>query len=221
MPHARAPDSLPLLLLAVTVLTGMLDAAGYLALGEVFVANMTGNVVFLGLSLGAPSREALLPSFLALAAFCCGALLGGRVGRRAAGQADRCRLLAGCIAIEAGAVAAVAILVHVFGVHRPWAPPLLIVMLALTVGGQNAVVLRMRVQDLTTTVVTVTITRLMGEAGSLPSQQAWRAGSVAALVCGAFAGGLLIARTSLETLLWLTGTGLGLCSVAAYLASRR
>ena len=38
---------LPPLLLGLTVVTGLIDAFSYLALGHVFVANMTGNVVFL------------------------------------------------------------------------------------------------------------------------------------------------------------------------------
>jgi uncharacterized membrane protein YoaK (UPF0700 family) len=43
--------SLPLLLVVMTVVTGIVDAVSYLALGHVFVANMTGNVVFLGFAL--------------------------------------------------------------------------------------------------------------------------------------------------------------------------
>ena len=46
------PDSadgpLPPLLLTLTVVAGLVDATSYLKLGHVFVANMTGNVVFLG-----------------------------------------------------------------------------------------------------------------------------------------------------------------------------
>ncbi|GLY28853.1 hypothetical protein Kisp02_22180 [Kineosporia sp. NBRC 101731] len=36
----------------LTVVTGLMDAFGYLMLGHVFVANMTGNVVFLSFDLG-------------------------------------------------------------------------------------------------------------------------------------------------------------------------
>jgi hypothetical protein len=38
---------LPTLLVAMTLVTGLVDAFSYLVLGHVFVANMTGNVVFL------------------------------------------------------------------------------------------------------------------------------------------------------------------------------
>ena len=37
-------------LLTLTFVTGLVDAVSYLRLGHVFVANMTGNVVFLGFS---------------------------------------------------------------------------------------------------------------------------------------------------------------------------
>ena len=42
---------LPPLLLGLTVVTGLVDAFSYLLLGHVFVANMTGNVVFLGFAI--------------------------------------------------------------------------------------------------------------------------------------------------------------------------
>jgi len=47
---ARDPRDgpLPPLLISLTVVTGLVDAVSYLTLGQVFVANMTGNVVFLG-----------------------------------------------------------------------------------------------------------------------------------------------------------------------------
>ena len=35
-------------LIVLTVVTGLVDAVGYLGLGHVFMANMTGNVVLLG-----------------------------------------------------------------------------------------------------------------------------------------------------------------------------
>ncbi len=50
VPASEDPHGpLPPLLLALTVVTGLVDAFSYLVLGRVFVANMTGNVVFLTL----------------------------------------------------------------------------------------------------------------------------------------------------------------------------
>src|SRR5450631_4779025 len=67
-------------LLCLTVVTGLVDAFSYLVLGHVFVANMTGNVVFLGFALvGAPGFS-ISASGVALGAFGIGALAGGRLG---------------------------------------------------------------------------------------------------------------------------------------------
>ncbi len=47
-------------LLVLTAATGLIDAVSYLALGHVFTANMTGNVVFLAFAVAgadAPHRE--------------------------------------------------------------------------------------------------------------------------------------------------------------------
>src|SRR4051794_30702246 len=59
-PWARSEHgTLPVVLVALTVVSGVVDAVSYLALGHVFVANMTGNVVFLGFALaGAPGLAA-------------------------------------------------------------------------------------------------------------------------------------------------------------------
>jgi len=77
------------LLVGLTVVTGLVDAVSYLALGHVFVANMTGNVVFLPFALaGAPGLSAPA-SPAALGAFLLGALAGGRIGVRFGEQRDR------------------------------------------------------------------------------------------------------------------------------------
>src|SRR6202042_1967549 len=73
---------LPPLLVAMTLVTGLVDAFSYLVLGHVFVANMTGNVVFLGFALvGAPGFS-IAASAVALVSFWFGALVGGRLGSR-------------------------------------------------------------------------------------------------------------------------------------------
>src|SRR6202140_3705264 len=90
---------LPALLLVLTLVTGLVDAFSYLALGHVFVANMTGNVVFLGFALvGAPSFS-IGASAVALASFWVGAFAGGRVGSTYG--AHRGRLLSSSAAMQA------------------------------------------------------------------------------------------------------------------------
>src|SRR5947199_8135144 len=90
-----AHGPLPALMLVLTVLTGVVDAVSILALGRVFVANMTGNVVFVGFALAGAAGFSLSASLAALAGFVLGARAGGRlIGRYGR---DRARLLAvGC-----------------------------------------------------------------------------------------------------------------------------
>ena len=54
-------------LLVLTAVTGLVDAVSYLRLGHVFVANMTGNVVFLGFT--ADPHSGLSPCSLSLSAY--------------------------------------------------------------------------------------------------------------------------------------------------------
>src|ERR1700752_3659641 len=89
---------LPLLLVLLTVITGLVDAVSYLALGHVFVANMTGNVVFLGFAVVDAEDFSVPASLMSIAAFLFGALAGGRLG--AWHGAHRGRLLAATLVIE-------------------------------------------------------------------------------------------------------------------------
>ena len=77
-----AHGPLPALMLVLTVLTGVVDAVSILSLGRVFVANMTGNVVFVGFALAGASGFSLSASLSALAGFLVGAAAGGAVVER-------------------------------------------------------------------------------------------------------------------------------------------
>src|SRR5439155_9821479 len=93
VPPAEDPHGpLSPLLLALTVVTGLVDAFSFLVLGHVFVANMTGNVVFLGFALAGASGFSISASLVALGAFGLGAAAGGRVATHIG--ARRGRLLA-------------------------------------------------------------------------------------------------------------------------------
>src|SRR5919201_6283949 len=72
-----AHGPLPLLLLGLTVVTGVVDAVSILALGRVFVANMTGNVVFVGFALAGAAGFSNAASLSALGGFLVGAAVGG------------------------------------------------------------------------------------------------------------------------------------------------
>jgi len=185
---------LPPLLVGLTLVTGLVDAFSYLVLGHVFVANMTGNVVFLGFALiGAPGFS-IGASIVALVAFWSGALVGGRVGARC-GQ-HRGRLLTAAIAIQTAFVATAVLLASVSGspVSAGFRYPLILA-LALAMGVQNATARKLAVPDLTTTVLTLTITGIAADstiAGGAGSTTGRRVVSVTAMLVGAVIGAVFV-----------------------------
>ena len=68
-------------LLVLTFATGLVDAISVLVLGHVFVANMTGNVIFLGFWLVPHSGVDMTAAVVAFAGFVLGTVLGGRMAR--------------------------------------------------------------------------------------------------------------------------------------------
>ncbi|MFD8984269.1 YoaK family protein [Streptomyces sp. NPDC059564] len=193
-PKGDRHGPLPPLMLALTVVTGLVDAVSYLGLGHVFVANMTGNVVFLGFALSGAGGLSALASVVSLAAFLTGALAGGRFGVRFAAHLGR--MLASAMAVQAVLFAAAlgtTAVGHdeVGGAVRYT----LIVLLGLAMGLQNAVARRLGVPDLTTTVLTLTLTGLAadsGPAGGAAPRPGRRILSVLAMLLGALVGAVLL-----------------------------
>ncbi|MFD8756177.1 YoaK family protein [Kitasatospora sp. NPDC059577] len=194
-PRADRHGPLPPLLLLLTVATGVVDAVSYLGLGHVFVANMTGNVVFLGFALaGAPGLSAAA-SLVSLTAFLAGALVGGRLGSRT--PAHRGRLLALAAAVQTVLLAAAATTAAVGGTGGTGGADgyPLIVLLGLGMGLQNAVARRLGVPDLTTTVLTLTLTGLAADstaAGGAAPRPGRRILSALAMLLGGLAGAALV-----------------------------
>jgi uncharacterized membrane protein YoaK (UPF0700 family) len=186
--------SLPRLLLVLTGGAGLVDAVSYLALGHVFVANMTGNVVFLGFSIGGASGVSTLASLVAIASFLGGAMWGGRLG--ASFGEDRGQLLAAGMEVQVVLVVAAAILAAVAGVHGSASRYPLIVLLAAAMGIQTAIARRLGVRDLPTTVLTQTLAGLASELriGNITTDPLFRrrALAVAAMLLGALVGALLV-----------------------------
>ncbi len=188
---AKSSDEAALvpLLVVMTVVTGVVDAVSFLRLGHVFVANMTGNVVFLGFALAGAPRFSASASLVALAAFVVGAAVGGRLAaptgramlaRMATSEATLCAAATGVAVVGSGTTARYA----------------MTVLLAVAMGGQNAVVRRLAVPAMTTTtVLTTTLTALVAEPPDLStpgSHTTRRAAVVAAMLAGAALGALLL-----------------------------
>jgi uncharacterized membrane protein YoaK (UPF0700 family) len=214
----RPHGPLPVLLVCLTVVTGLVDAFSYLRLGHVFVANMTGNVVFLGFALAGVGEISILASLLAVLAFALGAAVGGRW---AAGRAvHRGHLLSAGTAVQAAVVLVAAVIASTAGVDDSKIRLLLIGLLGLAMGGQNAVVRRLSVPDLTTTVLTLTVTGLVADT-TPQSVLGRRVVSVLAMLAGALIGGVLLRWVALAAPLWLASVLLVTCAVGAFAAVSR
>jgi len=185
---------LPPLMIMLTVVTGLVDAFSYLALGHVFVANMTGNVVFAGFAIAGASGFSLLATVVALAAFAGGALLGGWIIRHA--WSHRAHVLYLSLVLEVLLVAGASLMAEVSGspAEAGTRYPLLM-LLGLGMGGQNAAARALAVPDLTTTVLTLTITGTAADsrlAGGPGSRAGRRLLSAAAMFLGGLIGALVL-----------------------------
>jgi uncharacterized membrane protein YoaK (UPF0700 family) len=154
-------DSL-VLLLAWTA--GSVDAIGYLGLNHVFTANMTGNTVLLGLTLGQGHGFAAIPNVLALLGFGMGVALGAAIVESGGKPGEWNRRVTGAIFLEGIMLTAFTVLWHAApgGAARSSAVLyLLIALSALAMGIQSAAVRRLNLPGVATTYVTGTITTLI------------------------------------------------------------
>ncbi|HZQ82650.1 MAG TPA: YoaK family protein [Gaiellaceae bacterium] len=222
-PGSNAPDGpLPPLLLTLTLVTGLVDATSYLKLGHVFVANMTGNVVFLGFGIAGAGGISVWASLVALGSFLIGSVGGGRIGVRWAG--NRGRHLAAATATELVLVAA-ALVVTSFSPHHLGTGSRfpVIALLAIALGVQNAAARRLAVPDLTTTVLTMTLTGVSADstlAGGPGAKLGRRALAVAAMLIGALVGGVLVLKVDNPAPLAVAAALLAAVALVSYRASR-
>ena len=210
---------LPPLLLLLTVVTGLVDAASFLNLGHVFVANMTGNVVFLGFAIAGASGLSIGASLVALGVFLVGGTAGGRIANRL--PVHRGKLLREGLAIQLAAVGVALVVAASGGDPTPSARRYaLIALLAFAMGIQNATVRRLAVPELTTTVLTMTLTGVASDsviAGGKGSRIGRRSLAVAAMFVGALIGALLALKVDTAATL---AAATGLLAVTAAVAHR-
>jgi uncharacterized membrane protein YoaK (UPF0700 family) len=185
----RRDSGLAWMLLALTVVTGMVDAVSILSLGRVFVANMTGNVVFIGFAMAHAPGFSLEASLSALAGFLIGAAVAGRLVDRAA---HRAALFALGTAIETVLLSAATLVVVIRrdDLGSGWSY-LVAGLAALALGLQNGVVRRLAVPDLTTTVLTMTLTGIAADLRS-GTVVVRRVLAVVSMLVGAVAGAVLV-----------------------------
>lgn len=198
-PAATHDRRLHFSLYAVTFVTGMIDAAGFIGMGRVFTANMTGNVVLLAFAVAGVPELSIARSVAALLAFLVGAVLAGRLFLRM-GTNDRHRWLGIALLFESICTLSSATLAWTTRGHlTPESPAMLgvIALSALGLGMRNGTIRKLQVPELTTTVLTLTIAGFASEStlggGANPNWHR-RLGSVSMMFLGAATGALLCDR---------------------------
>ncbi|WP_432826278.1 YoaK family protein [Dactylosporangium sp. CA-092794] len=194
------------LMLVLTLTTGINDAVGYLGLDKVFTGNMTGNVVVLGMALAGGTGLPTLGPALALVGFMAGAAVGGRVLKRAKVAWSRGVTL--LFALVAAMMCALGGLLLAIG-REPGHVVMITVttLAAVAMGTQAAAARQVAVKDVTTVVVTSTITGLAADSvfgNGKRSGTPRRLLAVALILAGAAIGALLL-RVQLGWPLLLAG----------------
>ncbi|MER6059992.1 YoaK family protein [Streptomyces sp. NPDC001792] len=215
-PEARGLR-LVFVLLALTVVSGLIDAVSYLGLGRVFTANMTGNVVVLGFAAAGAPGFSVRHTATSLGFFLLGAATGGRLALRV-GKGPRRTWTRLTLTAEAALLALSAAVAFA----RPHATGTVYAVIALTayaMGLRNATIRKLGVAALsTTTVLTMTLTGLAAESrlGGAPGRRSpRRTASVVAMLAGAFLGAWLVLHHGLGIPLLVAALTSGVLAVVA------
>ncbi|BBZ78949.1 membrane protein [Mycolicibacterium anyangense] len=180
-------------LLLLTFGTGMIDAISVLALGHVFVANMTGNVIFLGFWFVPHSGVDMTAAVISFASFVLGTVIGGRFARHLDYEVRV--WLTAALGTEVVLLTVLAVLAGT-GVldYHDNGKLVLIAGLAITFGAQNAAARQFGIQELSTTVLTSTIVGIGSEsrlAGGRGEREKLRLSVVFTMLAGAAVGATL------------------------------
>jgi len=219
--HDEAHGPLPALLLALTVLAGVVDAVSILRLGHVFVATITGNLVFIGLAAAGAKGFAVGTSALAVGGFVIGVVAGGRACEGA--SSHRGLALRNVLAVKLGLACVVTLIAILTGPHFPrGARDAMLVLLAMSMGDQLAAIRFLKVPDLLTVVLTMTLTGVITD-----RKRGWhdpamlrRGLSLVAFAVGALSGALLILYVGTSAALLLGLAIIVATTIAAHRVSR-
>jgi uncharacterized membrane protein YoaK (UPF0700 family) len=177
-------------LLLLTFATGLADSISILVLGHVFVANMTGNVIFLGFWLAPKSSIDLTAVVVALPTFVGATIVGGRLTRHFGARTRQ--WLTTALGLEILLLVASSILAGA-GVLRYHDNTKLILIgaLAVTFGLQHSTARQFGIRELTTTVLTSTIVAIGVDsrlAGGTGAREKLRLSVVLTMCAGALVG---------------------------------
>ncbi|MFN8032535.1 MAG: YoaK family protein [Mycobacterium sp.] len=177
-------------LLLLTFATGLVDAISVLVLGHVFVANMTGNVIFLGFWFVPHSGVDMTAAVVAFVSFVIGTIIGGRFARHLDYEVRT--WLTAALGTEVVLLTVLAVLAGTGVVpYHDNDKLILIAGLAVTFGAQNAAARQFGIQELSTTVLTSTIVGIGSEsrlAGGRGEREKLRYSVVLTMLAGATVG---------------------------------
>lgn len=220
----RDRDSVSVLLwlmLALTFGTGVVDAAGYLGLDRVFVGNMTGNIVILGMGAVGVDGLPVTGPLLALGAFVAGAAVTGTALReQPSGWSPR---ITSSLACGAALLALCAALTPAIQFLGKGLEVFIAAASAAAMGTQAVVARKVDVKDITTVVVTSTLTLFAADLAAKPARAALlnrRVAAIAAIISGAGAGALLLSHLGLWPAMALAATTTGMVAVLGHLYFR-
>ena len=145
------------LVVLLAIAAGFSDALGYVGLGRVFTANMTGNTILLGLAIGQGEISAALRSVAALVGFVLGIVLAGTIVARTRVQSIWSMTVTATLAGES-------LVLLVFTLWGTIASPspdseatvALIVLLAMAMGMQSIALHVLGVSGVTSTAISAT-----------------------------------------------------------------
>jgi uncharacterized membrane protein YoaK (UPF0700 family) len=182
------------LLIVLTVAAGVVDAVSFLGLGQVFISNMTGNLVLLGIAAGQGSSGHVGHLAVALGSFLGGVFAAGWATRKPGVGVWPLGVrfaLAAVLVLEAGFCVTWAI---TQGQPGPMLELVLTAVLGLAMGTQSAAVRTLAPSGMSTTFMTGTLVDLVRSVPSSTDERIGKARSlavVASLAGGAAAGAVL------------------------------
>ncbi|MCM2389842.1 YoaK family protein [Streptomyces albipurpureus] len=215
-------------MVALTLTTGLVEAVSFLALGPVFTAVQTGNLLFLGFAVAGEGGFSTVASMVSLAGFVVGALLGARLESAvdlrgghwfpvALAVESALLAIAGVVAWGMGPVGGTLSAVH----------GTVTAIVAVAMGLRNVTTMRAKVPDLPTTVATRALTALLAPL-ALDSQipagvrnQGRRVASVGAMFLGGLLGAWLLHQGVQAAAVLLAVAALVVTTGAGYELARR
>ncbi|ANY25582.1 DUF1275 domain-containing protein [Gordonia terrae] len=215
----RGPVYAVSLMVILTFVTGLVDAVGFLGLDRVFVGNMTGNVVILGMGAAGADDLPVAGPFAALVAFTLAAAGAGFVLRR---QGTSWTSITTTLLAVGSAV--LLILAALFAIPRFADSAHFEILAACATAGvmgvQACVARKLAIRDMTTVVVTSTLTQLSADLFTGGWRGWWnrRSAAILALFAGAVVGAVLLRYAHMS---WAMGLAAVLTAAVCIQGHRR